>query len=334
VDQRPLPTYIWIFALALVAVIASLGAGVLLLRHPDAPTASIATGAALLAAGYIGLVSILVTLPIALNLAAARRSHLHHQAEFMTTLSERLEGISILLNLMSEQQLLSDRAKAVAFRDKDHDAMRRAVIEEIGHQNWEAAYLLSNDIETQFGFKQEADDFRKEITAKRTDIHRRQLAEMLAPIDRHIKGEAWGAALQEAHQLMERFPEDSQCQRLPEEIESRRQQRKQQLRQSWQDAIDRHDVDGSIEILKRLDLYLTPAEAESMQEIARNVFKEKREALRIRFSQAVKEQRIVDAIRLGEEIMNDFPNTRMAQEVRDMMETLRQRMHEPQNTAL
>ena len=97
--------------------------------------------------------------------------------------------------------------------------------------------------------------------------------------------------------------------------------------------LDRHDVDGSIEILKRLDLYLTPAEAESMQEIARNVFKEKREALRIRFSQSVKEQRIVDAIRLGEEIMSDFPNMRMAQEVRDVMDTLRQRMHEAQSSS-
>jgi hypothetical protein len=331
VDQRPLPTFIWIFAVALVAVLAALAAGVMLLRHPDAPMLSIATGAAFLVAGYLGLIAILVTLPIALNLAASRRSHVRHQTEFMTTLSDRLEGISILLNLMSEQQLLSDRAKAIAFREKDHDALHRAVVEEIGHQNWEMAYLLANDIETQFGFKQEADEFRQEITAKRTDLHRRQLAELLAPIDRHIKGEAWGAALQEAHQLMERFPEDSQCQRLPDEIEARRQQRKQQLRQSWQDAIDRHDVDGSIEILKRLDVYLTPAEAESMQEIARNVFKEKREALRIRFSQAVKEQRIVDAVRLGEEIMNDFPNTRMAQEVREMMDALKQRMHEPQN---
>jgi len=248
----------------------------------------------------------------------------------MTTLGDRLEGISILMNLMSEQQLLSDRAKAVAFREKDHDALHRAVVEEIGAQNWEAAYRLANDIEAQFGFKQEADDFRKEITSKCTDIQRRQLAEMLVPVDRHIKAEAWGTALQEAQQIMERFPDDPQCQRLPVEIESRRQLRKQQLRESWQDSLDRHDVDGSVEILKKLDLYLTPAEADSMQEIARNVFKEKREVLRMRFSQAVKEQRIGDAIRLGEEIMNDFPNTRMAQEVRDLMNTLRQRHQEPQ----
>jgi hypothetical protein len=329
-EQRHIPTFTWIFGIAFLAVMAALGAGVILLRHPDGPLSSIATGTAFLAAGYLGLIAILVTLPIALNLAAARRSSLHHQAEFMTTLTDRLEGISILMNLISEQQLLSDRAKAVAFREKDHDALHRAVVEEIGGQNWEMAYLLANDIETQFGFKQEADAFRTEIISRRTEIQRRQLSEMLAPVDRHIQAEAWGTALQEAQQIMERFPDDPQCQRLPEEIESRRQLRKKQLRECWQDSIDRHDVDGSIEILKRLDLYLTPAEAESMQEIARNVFKEKREALRLRFSQAVKEQRIGDAIRLGDEIMTDFPNTRMAQEVRDMMDALRQRLPESQ----
>jgi hypothetical protein len=331
-EQRHLPTFTWLFAVALSIVILALIAGVLLLKSPVAPMSSLATGAALLITGYLGLIAILVTLPIAMNLAAARKSSLRHQTELLTTLTDRLEGISILMNLMSEQQLLSDRAKAIAFREKDHEALHRAVVEEIGRQNWQTAYLLANDIETQFGFKQEADEFRADIIGKRTEIQRRQLAEMLSPVDRHIKAEAWGAALQEAQQIMETFPDDPQCQRLPDEIEARRQQRKRQLRESWQDAIDRHDVDGSIEILKKLDLYLTPAEAESMQEIARNVFKEKREALRIRFAQAVKEQRISDAIRLGEEMMNDFPNTRMAQEVREMMDALRQRMHEPQNS--
>jgi hypothetical protein len=333
-ENRRISTFTWIFAIAFIAVIAALSGGVVMLRQPLANSSSVATGAALLAAGYLGLIAILVTLPLALNLAAARQNNARHQTEIMAALSDRLESISIMMNLISEQQLLSDRAKAVAFREKDHDAVHRAVVEEIAHHNWDAAVLLANDIERQFGYKQQADEFRNEIAGKRSDFQRRQLAELLAPVDRHIKAEAWGTALQEAQQIMEKFPDDPQVKRLPEEIESRRQLRKQQLRESWQDAIDRHDVDGSIEILKRLDLYLTPAEADSMQEIARNVFKEKREALRIRFAQAVKDQRIAEAIQLGEEIMNDFPNTRMAQEVREMMNALRQRISQPQASAM
>jgi len=287
------------------------------------------TGAAFLAAGYLGLISILVTLPLAMNSLAAHRVLLKSQEELFRTMGDRLQGMSVLMNLISEQQLLSDRAKTVAIREKDHDAVSRAVNEEMSQGNWEAAQRLADDLESNFGYKQEADRYRGEIETRQTETHRRALAEYMVPIDRHVKAEAWGTALEEAQQLMEKFPEDHYVRRLPAEIESRRQMRKQQLRDSWQDAVNRHDVDGSIDILRKLDLYLTPAEAESMQEIARNVFKEKREALRMRFSQAVKEQRLAEALRLGEEIMTDFPNTRMAQEVREMMEPLRQRLDAP-----
>ncbi len=192
---------------------------------------------------------------------------------------------------------------------------------------------LANEIESGFGYKQEADGIREEVTVNRDAVQRRQIAELLAPVDRFIQAEAWGSALQEAQQIMLNYPDDPQVKRLPEEIESRRQMRKQQLRQSWEEAVDRHDVDGSIEILKRLDLYLTPAEAESMQEIARNVFKEKRETLRTRFALAVQEHNWALAIRLGDEIIQDFPNTRIAQEVREKMEALRKRLEEPETAS-
>jgi len=86
-------------------------------------------------------------------------------------------------------------------------------------------------------------------------------------------------------------------QRLPAEIESRRVTHKRQLLDSWHDAVHRHDVDGSIEILKRLDLYLTPAEADSMQETARGVFKEKLSNLRTQFAIAVQDKAWNEAIK-------------------------------------
>jgi hypothetical protein len=318
----------WIYGVGFLSALVMLIAGAALVRQ-STPRMQMA-GAALLAAGCVGIIALIASVPIALILGTARQSALKHQEALMTALTDRLEGLSILLNLVSEQQLLSDRAKQVAFREKDREAVRRAVQEEMSRHDWEAAFVLANDIETSFGYKQEADGLRAEISARRDEIHRRQLAELMAPIDRHIKAELWGAALQEAQDLMRQLPDEPQVQRLPEEIEQRRQMRKGQLRDSWQDAVNRHDVDGSIEILKKLDLYLTPAEAESMQEIARNVFKEKREVLRTRFALAVQEHKWAEAIRLGDEIIHDFPNTRIAQEVREKMEALRQRAESPE----
>ena len=132
---------------------------------------------------------------------------------------------------------------------------------------------------------------------------------------------------------MQMFPDNEQVRNLPVEIENRRQGHKRQLLSSWTDAVARHDVDGSIEILKQLDTYLTPAEAESMQETARSVFKEKLNNLGKQFSPAVQDHRWVEAIRVGETVIREFPNSRIAQEVRENMENLRQRAAEPQQAA-
>jgi hypothetical protein len=266
-----------------------------------------------------------VMLPIALSIDNARRTTLIHEEQLLGNLSERLQQMSVLLNVVTENQLISDRAKAVAYREKDRDAVRRAVREEIGRQDWEAALALVNDVDNVFGYKAEAERFREEIAAKRHDVVSRQINEQMAIVDRYTTGEAWGQAFQEAQRIMGLFPSEPTVMRLPEEIESRRQARKKALLDQWHDAVGKHDVDGSIDILKHLDLYLTPAEAESMQETARGVFKEKIILLRTQFAMAVQDRRWAEAIKLGDNIVSEFPNSRMAQEVREKMDMLRQR---------
>ena len=118
---------------------------------------------------------------------------------------------------------------------------------------------------------------------------------------------------------------DEQVQRLPQDIEARRQAHKRQLLESWHDSVNRKDNDGAIEILKRLDPYLTPAEADSMQESARAVFKEKLNALRTRFSALVRDEQWHEALRVAEEVIRDYPNTQMAREMRESLPNIRDR---------
>ena len=162
---------------------------------------------------------------------------------------------------------------------------------------------------------------------------RQHVNEGIAVIDRNVRAEQWQEALAAAHKLSQQFPADEQAHNLPQQVEDRRVQYKKQLIESWQDAINRRDIDGSIEILRKLDPYLTPQEAEAMQEPARNLFKEQLNSLRTQFTLAVQDHNWPDAIRLGDEIIRDFPNTRAAQEVREMMPALRQRSEGAPETA-
>jgi hypothetical protein len=323
VERRPLPVS-WIYLVVLLVAFAIFGVGIYVLVTYHVWS--------MLAAGCASLVAVGVAWPLSVAISCSRVQQ-SEAGDLLQPLTERLDQISILLNVMSEQQLLSDRAKSVAFRDKDREAILRAIQEESARHEWDAAYALADQFEQAFGSKAEADRFRQEINDKRNEGVRKQVAEVVAVIDRHTRAEQWNAAVREAEKLIVRFPGNTQVKNLPHEIEARRQAHKRQLLSSWHDAVARHDVDGSIEILKQLDTYLTPAEAEAMQDTARNVFKEKLNTLGAAFSSAVRGNRWQEAVRVGEEIQRDFPNSRISQEVHEKMEALRQRASEEPVTA-
>jgi hypothetical protein len=317
-----LPSFTWVYAVATLLALVILGVGFYRLARDGSDDWS------MLAAGGLALIAVAVTWPIALAVAS-RGGSAAPAAATGDAIATRLDKLTTVLTRMSEQQLLSDRAKTIAYRDKERDALRRAIQEDIGRQEWDLAMRLADDIEREFGYKAEADRFRQEIRQKNEEWGRKQLEEGLVAIDRHTRAEQWNNALREAEKLIAIFPNVERVKNLPHEIEDRRQSHKRQLVESWHEAVARHDVDGSIEILKQLDTYLTPKEAEGLQETARGIFREKLNSLGKQFAVAVQEHRWHDALGVGDQIVRDFPNTRIAQEVREKMDVLRKRATEP-----
>jgi hypothetical protein len=320
VDHRKYLSFLWISLAALVLSIIIVGVGIY--------RAGAHQSWDLLLTGIVCSVVTIATLPVSMILGRVSTELKADSDARSAALNERLEQFSVLLNLITEQQLLSDRAKSVAFRDKDRDALRRAIQEEINRQDWDAALRLADEIEAQFGYRTEAARFRDEIRQRQQEQVRRQIQEVVTVIDRYTRSEQWNGALREAERLMGMFPDNEQVKNLPHEIDRRRQEHKKHLIDSFHDAAARQDWDGAIEILKQLDAYLTPAEGEGMQETARHVFKEKLNTLSKQFADAVHELRWTEAIRVGDQISREFPNTRMAQEVREKMDTLKQRAAE------
>src|SRR3954469_2408330 len=184
VDKRNAGLIYWI-ALAISLTVFGFGLYHALTGHPWT----------LLATGCGCIVAVLVTWPIALSLQESRDTNCKQMEDIFTPMNERVEQLSIMLNLISEQQLLSDRAKSVAFREKDREALRRAIQEEIGRHDYEAATLLVDDMERSFGYRQEAERFRSQINERRNEELRKHVAEAYNAVDRHVRAERW----QEAH---------------------------------------------------------------------------------------------------------------------------------------
>ncbi len=315
----------WAYPLALLIALLLLALGIVLtvLRMEWA----------VLAVAIASIIAVLLLWPLAAMLRRRdQRDQERHQA-LLNVIEDRLRQQTIALEMIAEQQLLSDRAKAIAFREKDREALRRAVEEEIGREDWEAAMLLAGEIESQFGNRQEAEHFRQQIVQGRRRIVRAQVDQAMQEVDRHIRAEHWGQAAHEADRIAAQYPEDEEARRLPQEVRARRDKHKKQLLESWREAVARKDTDGGIEILKQLDAYLSPAEAEKLQDTARGLFKDKLESLRVEFTAAVQSDHWHKALDLAETIISDFPNTRIAHEVGPKLEALRQRAAQEPETA-
>lgn len=324
---RKVGSLLWMYAVVLVLALVVLGGGIY-------QVASGRGSYTIMAAGLVSVIAVLLVWFFSLNMRAERLEMAQKWEEHIAPVNERLQYISVLLNQVSEQQLISERAKGIAFRENERDALRRAIREDIQRKDYDAAMMLANEIESVFGYKQEADRFREEIYNSRDSEVRKIVSDAMAVIDRHSQAEQWTAAVREAERVMALLPNDVQVQNLPNEIEARRQAHKKQLLEGYNDAVARHDVDGWIEILKRLDPYLTPAEGEALQETARQMFKDKLMLLGQQFTLAVRDHNWQEAIRVGETIVKEFPNSRMATEVRDKMELLKQRAGEREAEAV
>jgi hypothetical protein len=329
VEKRNAASVSWMYAIVLFVALAVFGVGIFLaVQDPSRRDWS------MLAAGCVSLLLVLTTWPLAIAMTGARDHAVKRGDEVTQELTERLQSMSVVLNEIHESNMLSDRAKAVAYREKDRDALRRAIREDIAKRDWEAALVLADDMERVFGYRQEAMKYRDEINKAQEDVIRRHINEGMAVIDRHCRAEAWSDALREAERMISAFRGDPQVMNLPQDIENRRQTHKNQLTASFQDALNRKDNDGAIEILKKLDLYLTRSEADQMQDTVRNLFKEKIHDLRTQFALAVQDHKWTEAVRIGEAIVRDFPNSGIAREVKDKLDTLRQRAAEPQTAGV
>lgn len=319
--ERRNVSFLWLYPVVLILALGILAWGIVeLVQRGDHR---------IFLTGCACVVATLLIWTLNLNLHFTSRQRVANTQELLNPVNERLQYVTVLLNQVSEQQLISERAKAIAFRESERDALRRAIREEMVKRDWEGALKMVDEIEQNFGYKQEAERFREEINHQRDSEIRKAVNEGQSSIDRLCRAEQWSQALREAERLIKLYPDDPEARHLPHEIEARRQSHKKQLLDSWHDAVGRHDVDGSIEILKKLDFYLTPQEGLALQDTARQVFKDKLQLLGQQFTLAIKDRRWQEAIRIGDQICSDFPNTRMAQEVRDKMDLLRQRAGEP-----
>jgi hypothetical protein len=250
-----------------------------------------------------------------------------------TSLGSRIDRIETLMDETSrgirelaELAPLSDRAKRLLHRDREVEALREAIHEDIIRQDYTRAEDLAKTVETELGYGAEAAELRAEIAKSRNATVEEKIDLAIARIDELCNDRKWARALRETQRVLRLFPNNPKVVSLPDRIMEARNNVKRQLLQAYGEAVRKNDVDSGVKLLQELDTYLTPQEGAALQESARGVFKARLHNLGVQFAICVTDQRWQDAITAGEAIIAEFPNSRFAQEVREKMRLLSSRV--------
>ena len=244
----------------------------------------------------------------------------------------RLERIESLLEAQAasarqaaDLAVLSDQAKSLLYRDREIEVIRETIHEDLMRQDYEAAEALAAVLADKSGYADEAARLRDEIESSRQATVEEKLDGAVQRIEKIMERQDWPRAMREAKRLVTMFPESSHVAALPQRVIDKQTRHKRSLLQEYGEAVRRNDVERGIELLKELDRYLTPQEAAALAESARGVFRAKLHNLGVQFAISVAEEQWADAVAGGEEIVREFPNSRMAREVQEKMDLLRSR---------
>jgi hypothetical protein len=239
---------------------------------------------------------------------------------------EALEKNRGILGRIDEGVRLSDTARFVLYREADRQSLRQAVLEVLKADGADAAVQLTEQIGARAGYAQFAEQLKRELASHDDVASREQLNQAIEAIEELLEKRDWPRASVQIEKLIGTHPKSDQARGLRQKLADKMESRKKVLMTSWDDAVQRGATDRSLEILKELDQYLTPSEGLALQESAKDVFKTKLHNLGVQFSLAVSSRNWAQAVEVGERITRDFPNSKMADEIRQKMDLLRQKV--------
>jgi len=241
-------------------------------------------------------------------------------------IAEALEKNRSVLAEIEQKVRLSDAAKSITFGDADKRSLREAVFDKLEQRDFVAAYEIIDEVASRTGYKELAKQLREQANKYRDTTGNEKIKQAITDVERLFQNHEWAEASAQIEELIKAYPNCKEAKTLRSKLLAKKEERKKILLTSWEDAVQRRATDRSLEILKELDTYLSPNEGLALQEAAKDVFKTKLHNLGVQFSLAVSGKNWAKAIEVGEQITRDFPNSKVAEELRAKLDVLKQKL--------
>jgi predicted DNA-binding WGR domain protein len=201
--------------------------------------------------------------------------------------------------------------------------LRDAVFDKLQQKDFESAYEIIDEIAHSAGYKKLAGQLHVQADKYRDANDAERMSQIITHVEKHLEDHQWDKASSQIERLVREYPNSEKALAVRQRLIEKKEERKKLLLNAWDDAVKRQATDRSIEILRELDQYLTPNEGLALQEGARDVFRTKLHNLGVQFALAISGKQWAKAVETGEEIIRDFPNSRMAEEIREKIEALK-----------
>ncbi len=266
--------------------------------------------------GIIGGVLILTLAPVAVVLLVRSRPGPSDSG---------LQEVIGAVRSLQEQAALSDDARRVLNRRGERDLLCRTIEADIQASDWDAGIVLCKELADRFGYRAEAEEYRSRIERARSQMVEQRVNDSMAHLDGLIVQRQWDAALLESARIRRLYPDSPRTENLRRRVEQASRVYKADLERRFLDCAHQDQIEDAMELLRELDAYLTEAEAEPYREVARGVIGKARNNVGAQFKIAVHDRRWGDAATIGRRIIAEFPNTRMAHEVRQVLDGILQR---------
>ncbi len=277
-------------------------------------------------AGLIALVFTVTSLPICVGLRSRNSgSSDNSSAADSDRLRMQLKSLHESIESLNENLILSDDARRVLNRRKERELLRKAIQEDIELEEWDAGLVLIRELAERFGYRVEAEEFRQKIDAARSQTMHRDVNQAIAKLDSMITSHQFDKAITEAARISRVYHDSPAVDGLRHRVESAKERYKYEIEREFLHAAQEDRIEQAMELLKEMDHYLTEHEAEQFHEVARGVIGKARDNLGVQFKLAVNDKAWDRAADVGQKIIAEFPNSRMASEIRTMIDSIRNR---------
>ena len=275
-------------------------------------------------AGLVSMIVTLTTLPVCLSLRKPQSNEGNQSIE-LDRIRTKIRTLVEAMEKLNETIVLSDDARRVINRRKERDLLCKAIEEDIQNEDWSAGLVLVRELAERFGYRAEAEEFRSKIDAARANTQNRDVKAAIHALEGLIAAHKWEKALSEAARISRVYHDSPQVEGLRHRVITARDHYKYEIERRFLTAAQDDRVDEAMDLLREMDQYLTPDEGEQYQEVARGVIGKARDNLGAQFKMAVNDKAWARAASVGEQIIDEFPNSRMATEVRSMIDKVRDR---------